>query len=215
MLYGHLQHTKGLPVSFNGLFPVVRAIIGRILFCQLFDSGQLFNVAFQDPYGAEKDDAAEISGVLLRYDLILIDHAEGRLGATPDGIQLVSLLGTVKVELSVVIDIAHRNGVGIPLVTHEGQYPGGPPVQDGSTHFLRQNLFFAAHFPKHLNTLPFKNKNARLHSFYGLTEWKQDVYPAANHDVYDNIAYHGMFVKSSAAMGNYPEKLRLTCKTAA
>ena len=54
MLYGHLQHTKGLPVSFNGFFPVVRAIIGRILFCQLFDSGQLFNVAFQDPYGAER-----------------------------------------------------------------------------------------------------------------------------------------------------------------
>ena len=41
MLYGHLQHTKWLPVSFNGLFPVVRAIIGRILFCQLFDGGQL------------------------------------------------------------------------------------------------------------------------------------------------------------------------------
>ena len=27
-----------------------------------------------------------------------------------------------------------------------------------------------------------KNKNARLLSFYGLTEWKQDVYQAANHD---------------------------------
>ena len=71
----------------DGLGMVLQGVPQRVLYRQFLDGGALLPVLLQNPDGAEGDDAAEVGGVLLWNDLILVDDAEG--GRPTDQLQLM------------------------------------------------------------------------------------------------------------------------------
>ena len=66
------------------------ACVWHILAGKLQDGGALFGGVGQLPHLPEHDHAAEIGGVLLRHHPVLVNDAEGRLGAAAHRIQLVA-----------------------------------------------------------------------------------------------------------------------------
>ena len=149
MLHFHLQHAQGRPLPVNGTIPVLPAVGGGVLHRQLLDGGALLPVLLQNPDGAEGDDAAEVGGVLLRDNVILVDDTEGGPGAAPNGVHLVARFGGVEVNLPVRVHIAEGDGVGPASVAGQGQHPGGSPLQDCPALLRGQGLLEAAHGTKH------------------------------------------------------------------
>ena len=74
-----------------------------------------------DP-GCSKGDHTDVGGgPLFGHDLILSDDAEGYLIVPADRIDLVSLLRAVEKDLSVAVDMAHRDGVWITVVSAQAE----------------------------------------------------------------------------------------------
>ena len=71
---------------------------------------------------SEHNHASEISRILFRYNLILINHAEGRLRIPADPIELMSGFPTMKIEGFPIINIAERHGIGIAMIAGYRQY---------------------------------------------------------------------------------------------
>ena len=83
-------------------------------------------------------------------ELVALDDAERGLAAVGDGIDLVAGLVGVEVDLAILIEIVHGNGIGIVLVTVDGQNAGVVTVQDldGLIHgeLLVETLHFSEQF---------------------------------------------------------------------
>ena len=129
--------------------PVLHTVLGGVLHRQRFNGRLLLPVILQDPDRPKRDNAAVMGGIRQRLHLILVHHTEGRLGAAPDGIQLVAGLGAVEIELSVGIDIADGHRIGIVSIAGQGQHPMAPPLQNSGTLLLRHGLTTSAHCTKH------------------------------------------------------------------
>ena len=152
MVDGQFQHTQWRPFPVDGAVAVGRVVIRGIFEGQRFNGGAFFSVVLQNAHGAKHNDAAEMGGIFLRHDLILVDDTERRLTVPPDGVQLVAGFRTVEVQLGTVVDIAHGDGVGVAVVAGQGQHPRGSTVEDGGALLRGQELLFPAHFTKHRST---------------------------------------------------------------
>ena len=94
--------------------------------------------------------ASEIGGVFAGNHVILAGHAEGGLVAAADGVDLVTRLCTVKINRSVVVNVAHGHRVGVAAVAGQGQHAGGAVLQNLQGLFLGQQLAFSSHFSEHV-----------------------------------------------------------------
>lgn len=118
VFHRHLQHAKGSPLPVNGLGPVLGAVPGGVLQGQLLNGRPLFPVLLQDAEGAKDNHTAEIGGILLRNNMVLVYHTERGPGVPADGVHLVAALGRVKIQLPLcrVIYIADGDGVGVTSI---------------------------------------------------------------------------------------------------
>ena len=82
----------------------------------------------------------------------LVVHAEGRLVTAPDGIDLVSALGAVEVDLSVrlAVPITDGQSVRIPVLPHQGQDAAGFLFQQLHARLLGQLLLPSSHCWEHI-----------------------------------------------------------------
>ena len=71
----------------DGLGMVLQGVPQRVLYRQFLGGSRPFPVILQNPYRAKDHHTAEVGGVLLWNDLILVDDAEG--GRPTDQLQLM------------------------------------------------------------------------------------------------------------------------------
>ena len=78
---------------------------------------QLLMLVLDDIDSAESNHTTEERGVLLWLDIILLDDTKGCLVTLADSINFMASQGTVEVQLTLMINIADRNGIRIIIVT--------------------------------------------------------------------------------------------------
>lgn len=83
-----------------------------------------FFIFFQNAYGAEGNDTAEIGGIFPGHYLILVDDAKGSLGVSADCVQLMAGPGTVKIKSAVFVQITDGDGIWIVVVSGKSQNAG-------------------------------------------------------------------------------------------
>ena len=78
---------------------------------------QFLLLILNDVDSAESYHTTEERGVLLWLDIILLDDTKGCLVTLTDSINFMASQGTVEVQLTLMINIADRNGIRIIIVT--------------------------------------------------------------------------------------------------
>nr|AIT71647.1 NimA [Bacteroides fragilis] len=124
-------------------------LAGRILLCQPKHSGTLLDLIGQNTGFTEDNDTPEIGCKLGRNYPVLLHHTKRDFGMLPDGIHLMPLHGTVKINLPVGIHIAHGDGIRISVIAMKGKRTAGHALQYRQAFFGRQQLAFAPHFSEH------------------------------------------------------------------
>ena len=93
----HFKHTQRFPLPVDFLLAADGISIRRIFFRQLLNCRQLLFLILNDADLSKGNDASEIGSVFFRYDLVLVDDAEGCLRTALYSVQFVAAFGTVKV----------------------------------------------------------------------------------------------------------------------
>ena len=82
---------------------------------------KFFLLVFNDRYSSECYHASEVGSVFRWFHVILVNDAEGASAIASDGINFVSADSGMKEQLSILIDVADGDGIGITAITDESQ----------------------------------------------------------------------------------------------
>lgn len=124
-------------------------IVGIATLPQYFKSRHFFGIILDNPDGAEGYRAAEICGVGLGMDFVLRNHRKARIAVLCKQINLMPIEGGVKIQLSIVIDMAQRNAIGLHVFSAQRQHSGRAVAEYFNALLRGQLLFEAAHFSFH------------------------------------------------------------------
>ena len=122
VFYGKFQHTQRSKFPVNGLVSFLLRLLWGILPSQLFNGSPFFLFTFQNADFHKDDHTAEIGGIFLRHDLVLINDAERVFFIPLYGFYLISISGTVEKNILLIVKITEGDCIRIALCSLQGQY---------------------------------------------------------------------------------------------